>query len=156
MLKFFADLGVQHLGVMFTYNIPFLMVKLFLMWNSVLPSSESKCSPMHVLSKASLFCQSKVLFCTHPLMAGSQQHILTLCFFPTGRVHRCQLEGMGMCFFIQVITLHSQGSADEDLSSLCHASYRSFQERSYHIFVMSHWHSAEHISHHIVWSFLVF
>ena len=46
---------VLPLGVMFTYSIPFFMVKLFLTWNSTLPSSESECLPMHVLSKVSLF-----------------------------------------------------------------------------------------------------
>ena len=46
---------VSPLGMMFTYSIPFFMMKLFLAWNSALPSSESECLPMHVLSKASLF-----------------------------------------------------------------------------------------------------
>ena len=91
----------------------------------------------------------------HSELCG-QQHVLTLCFLPIGHVHRCQLEGAGLCFFIQAITFHSQGSANEDLSSLCHASYHSLQERSYSIFVISHWHSAECISHHIVRSILVF
>ena len=39
----------------FTYINPFLMVKLFLTRNSALPSSEVDCSPMHSLSRASLF-----------------------------------------------------------------------------------------------------
>ena len=46
---------VLPLGMVFTYIIPFFMVKLFLMQNSTLPSSESEFSPMHVQSKASLF-----------------------------------------------------------------------------------------------------
>ena len=70
---------------------------------------------------------SDVLFRTHPLMAGSQQHVLVLCLLPISHVHRCQLESMGLHFLIQVITFHSQGSADEDLPSFCDAGYCSFQ-----------------------------
>ena len=47
--------SVSPLGVVFTYSIPFFMVKLFLTQNNALPSSESECLPMHVLSNASLF-----------------------------------------------------------------------------------------------------
>ena len=41
---------------MLTYSNPFLIVRLFLTQNRALPSSEFKCSPMHVLSRVSLFC----------------------------------------------------------------------------------------------------
>ena len=79
--------------MMFTYSIPFLMVKLFLTRNSALPSLGSECSPMHVLSKASLFWGGMSFLGAHPLTAGSQQHILILCFLPVCHMHRCQLEG---------------------------------------------------------------
>ena len=92
---------------------------------------------------------SNILFGVHPLTAFGQQHILTLCFLPVGHVHRCQLEGVGLCFFIKAITLHSQRLTNEDLSPLCHTSYHSFQERLYCIFVMSHWHLVQCISSHI-------
>ena len=48
------------------------------------------------------------------------------------------------------------GGADEDFSPLCCASYHSFQEQSYSIFVMSDWYSVECISCHIVRSLLIF
>ena len=80
--------SVPPLGMMFTYNNPLLMVKLFLTQNSALPSSEFKGSPMHVLSRASLLCGVTFFFCTHPLMAGSQQNVLMLCLLPISHVHR--------------------------------------------------------------------
>ena len=109
--------SVSPLGMVFTYNIPFLMVKLFLMRNSALPSSESECSPMHVLSKASLFWGVTSFLVLIHLWQVANSTSSPLCFLPIGHVHRCQLEGAGLCFF-QAITFHSQGLADEDLSSL--------------------------------------
>ena len=53
---------VSPLGVMFTYNNPFLRVKLFLTQNSTLPSSEFEYSPLHVLSRASLLCEVMFFF----------------------------------------------------------------------------------------------
>ena len=95
----YADLGVQHLGVLhsgpcayvqtgttktsnpsvsplgmvFTYINPFLMVKLFLTRNSALCLLQRfKCSPMHVLKQGIPPVGSDALFHTQPLTAGSQ------------------------------------------------------------------------------------
>ena len=87
------NLSVSLLGMVFTYSTPFFMVKLFLTRNIARPSSKSECSPMHLLSSASLFLQSNILSCVHPLPASSQQCILTLCLCLVGHMLGCQPEG---------------------------------------------------------------
>ena len=53
--------SVLPLGMVFTYSISIFIVKLFLMWYNAWPSSESECSPVHLLSNASLFCRETSL-----------------------------------------------------------------------------------------------
>ena len=148
--------SVSPLGVMFTYSIPFFMVKLFLMQNSAFPSSESECSPMYVLSKASLFWRGTSFVELIHLQQAANSTSSPCASSQLVNMHGCQLEGTGLRFFTQVIMFHWQGSANEDFSPLCCASHCSFQERLYSILVMSDRYSAQRISGGIVWSFLIF
>ena len=118
--------SVSPLGVMFTYSIPLLMVKLFLMRYSTLPSSESECSPMHVLSKTSLFWGgSSFLVLIHLWQAANSTSSpfassqLVMCIGANLKVRACASSSR-----LSHSTLRGQL-----ISCLCYAHYCSFQER---------------------------
>ena len=122
---------------MFTYNNFFLMVKLFLTRNSVLPSSEFECSPMHVLSRASLLCGVMLFFIlihlwqavnsTSSCCASSQ---LVMCIGANLRVRACAsssrqshsaLKGQLMRTSpLSVMPVTTPSSRDHTISGSCH------------------------------------
>ena len=138
--------GQQSLGLTFRHDVH---IQHALFHDEVDPGMKQRFTFFRVLLFAHAcleqsipLLERNIFLGAHPFAASSQYHILTLCFFPVGHVHGCQLEGAGSCFFIQVITFYSQGLANEDLSSFCCACYCSFQEQLYGILVMSDWYSA--------------
>ena len=129
--------SVLPLGVIFTYNTPFLMVKLFLTWNSALPSLESECSPMHALSRASLLCGVMFFFILIHLHQGANSVSsccascqLVTCIVVSLRVWACAsssrqshsaLKGWLMKTSpLSVMLVTTPSSRDHTMSGSCH------------------------------------
>ena len=93
--------SVLALGMVFTYSIPFFMVMLLLICKTMpVPSSESECSPMHLLSNVSLFWrETSFLVCIHFQQVAL--HIFTLHLCPVGHMHEVLTWGH------RLIILHS-------------------------------------------------
>ena len=149
--------SVLPLGVMFTYSIPFFMVKLFLTQNSALPSSESECSPMHVLSKVSLFWRGtsflvlihlqQVANSTSSPCASSQ---LVMCMGANLRAWTCW-------FFIQAScsTLKGQLMRTSPLSVVL-VTAPSRSDHTVSLSCLTGTRLSAFVSCSIIWSFLIF
>ena len=136
MVPITSNSSVSPLGVMFTYINPFLMGKLFLTWNSALPSSEVEYSPMHSLSRASLLWGVMPLFIFNHLWQAANNAFshcassqLVICIDANFRAQACAslfrqshsaLKGWLMRTFpLPVTPVTASSSRDHTVSRSC-------------------------------------